>query len=91
MTLGNEAIEILIICALINSWHVTDSNLVHVADLVKRGFVTLSSDYDHISINITDTGQKYLLRARFIKPDADSLFRPFSRTETGEAFAQYNK
>lgn len=84
--LSRHAMDILITCATLSSWYVSEDNIVHVGKLIECGFITASNDYDIIALYITDAGRKYLLRKKLIKEDATALFSPFSRTDAGDVY-----
>ena len=87
--LSPEGVDILLTLCELGRWHVTEQNLCDVADLIRLGCATVSSDYDTISVFVTEDGKKYAAKRKWIEPFSDAVYEPWMRTELGRQASNY--
>jgi hypothetical protein len=68
--------------AVCQRWHVTASNLLTVADLVREGLVRVEDDYDIIAVHATDTGVQAALDRGLVFERDGRLRRRIKGSET---------
>lgn len=84
-----EGIDLLLTLCELGRWHVTETNLCDVADLVRLECATLNSDYDTISVFVTDQGKNYASKRKWIEPFPDAVYEPWMRTELGKQASNF--
>lgn len=85
------AIEILLTCCEIGHWHVSADNLIAVAELARKAFITLEDDYENIVIRRTESGLAYAIERSWLESNPDAIFEPWTRTEAGQRHADITK
>lgn len=65
--LSDKTKGILAVTVCIAGWYLDENNIVEIAELLKRGWVTASSDYEGVQIYATESGEKAAKRLGLIK------------------------